>query len=293
MIGFLAARAIPGVEHVQPDCYARTISLDGAHGMIIVRPTNKRQRPNALVAQIRFPVVTALPVIVERIRRIFDLGADPVIIAEHLSADPSLARLVAVRPGLRVPGAWDGFELAIRAILGQQISVAAATRLAGGLVMTHGVPLPSPEDDAPGLSHLFPLPKQMIGADLGATLGMPRARVGALLSMAAAVAANPRLFDSGQGLEDAIMRLTALPGIGEWTAQYIAMRALREPDAFPAADIGLQRALATSEGRPTPSALLSRAAAWRPWRAYAALHLWTADAATIIPAKEISLEAAA
>lgn len=293
MIDFLAARAIPGVEHVQPDRYARTISLNGAHGMIIVRPANERQRPNALVAQIRFPVVTALPVIVERIRRIFDLGADPVIIAEHLSTDPCLARLVAARPGLRVPGAWDGFELAIRAILGQQISVAAATRLADRLVMSHGVPFSSPEDEAPGLSHLFPSPEQMIGADLGATLGMPRARVGALLSMATAVAANPRLFDPGQGLEDAITRFTALAGTGEWTAQYIAMRALREPDAFPSADVGLLRALATPEGRPTPSALLNRATAWRPWRAYAALHLWTADAAALIPAKEISLEAAA
>jgi AraC family transcriptional regulator of adaptative response / DNA-3-methyladenine glycosylase II len=294
MVGFLGPRAIPGVEHVRPALYARTISLGGAHGTIAVRPGEPRRDAHALVATICFPVITALPAIIERIRRIFDLGADPAIIAEHLSADPQLAPLVTARPGLRVPGAWDGFELAIRGILGQQISVAAATRLAGKFVAAYGTPLPVPaEPDAPDLRYVFPSPERIIGSDPAAVLGMPGARGRAILSVAAAATVDRRLFEPSRSLEDAIARLRVLPGIGEWTAQYIAMRALREPDAFPAADIGLLRASATAEGRPTPAALLIRAAAWRPWRAYAALHLWTAGAATRGSTKERSLEAAA
>ena len=295
MMGFLAARAIPGVEHVRPELYARSIALGGAHGTIVVRPADPRGGPNtparhALVATIRFPVITALPAIVARIRRIFDLGADPALIGAQLSAEPHLAMLVAARPGLRVPGAWDGFELAIRAILGQQITVAAATRLAGKLVAAYGAALPPDGPEAPGLRYVFPPPDRLAGADLTSTLGMPRARAAALAGMAAAATADARLFEPGQGLEDAVARLVALPGIGDWTAHYIAMRALREPDAFPAADIGLMRALATAEGRPTPQALLRRAEAWRPWRAYAALHLWASEP---VAAKEIRLEAAA
>ncbi len=293
IVGFLAPRAIPGVEHVRSDLYARTISLGGAHGTIAVRPADRRQDTHALVATIRFPVITALPAIVERIRRIFDLGADPAIIAEHLSADQRLAPLVAARPGLRVPGAWDGFELAIRGILGQQISVAAATRLAGKLVTACGIPLPLPDAlDASDLRYAFPSPDRIIGTDPASALGMPGARARAILSLAATAMADRRLFEAGPSLQAAIERLRALPGIGEWTAQYIAMRALREPDAFPAADIGLLRASATGQGRPTPAELLIRADAWRPWRAYAALHLWTAGAAMPGPAEERPLEAA-
>jgi AraC family transcriptional regulator of adaptative response / DNA-3-methyladenine glycosylase II len=282
IIGFLAARAIPGVEAVRDGCYARSITLDGAVGTITVRPA--KQGP-ALIAAIRFPVLSALPLIVARIRRIFDLGANPALIAEHLATDPHLAGLVALRPGLRVPGAWDGFELAVRAILGQQITVAGATKLAGKLAGLYGTPLPEPAD---GLTHVFPLPGHIADADLALTLGMPRSRGAALRGMAQAAAADHRLFDPGRGLDEAIARLVALPGIGEWTAQYIAMRALREPDAFPAADIGLMRAMATPEGRPTAKALLARAAAWRPWRAYAALQLWASDPLT--PTQEKIIE---
>jgi AraC family transcriptional regulator of adaptative response / DNA-3-methyladenine glycosylase II len=285
IIGFLAARAIPGVEVVRGGCYARSIALGGAVGSISVRPA--KQGP-ALIATIRFPELTALPVIVARIRRIFDLGANPALIAEHLATDSHLAGLVVQRPGLRVPGAWDGFELAVRGILGQQITVAGATQLAGKLVRLYGTPLP---ESVEGLTDIFPSPEHIADADLALTLGMPRSRGAALRGMAHAAAADPHLFDPGQGLEDSVARLVALPGIGEWTAQYIAMRALREPDAFPAADIGLMRAMATPEGRPTAKALLARAAAWRPWRAYAALHLWASDPLT--PTQEKSLEAAA
>ncbi len=285
IIGFLAARAIPGVEVVQGGGYARSITLGGAVGSFTVRPA--KQGP-ALLAAIRFPDRAALPIIVARIRRIFDLGANPALIVEHLATDPHLARLTALRPGLRVPGAWDGFELAVRAILGQQITVAGATKLAGKLAGLYGTKLPEPQD---GLTHVFPAPQHIADADLALTLGMPRTRGAALRGMARAAAADPQLFDPGQGLEDSIARLVALPGIGEWTAQYIAMRALREPDAFPAADIGLMRAMATAEGRPTAKTLLAHAAAWRPWRAYAALHLWASDPLT--PTQEKPLETAA
>ncbi len=286
MLGFLAARAIPGVERIADDCYTRTIELDGAFGTISVAPN---RRGASLVATVRFPRLTALPEILARLRRIFDLSADPLAIAALLAEDPVMAPLLAARPGLRVPGAWDGFELAVRAILGQQISVAAATRLAGKLVAAYGTPL-GPELVGPDLSHAFPWPERLAGADL-ATLGVPGVRARALSAVAAASAADPRLFTTGESLQAGIKRLTALPGIGEWTACYIAMRALREPDAFPAADIGLTRALADGSGtRLNVTELAARAEAWRPWRAYAAMHLWTVDRhtpAASIPHKEI------
>jgi len=271
MLRFLAARAIPGVELVADNSYRRTISLNGEHGTVEVALNTAR---TALSAKIQFPQVGALSAIVGRLKRVFDLGADPTAIASHLSADPRLAPLVAARPGLRVPGAWDGFELAVRAVLGQQITVSAATKLAGKLVAAHGEPF---ANDC-GLTHVFPSPEKLAGHDLR-LLGMPSNRATALSSLATAFAADQRLLHHcARGLDDAVLRLRALPGIGEWTAQYIAMRALREPDAFPAADIGLMRAMADRKGvRPTPLQLLTQAERWRPWRAYAALYLWTSD----------------
>jgi AraC family transcriptional regulator of adaptative response / DNA-3-methyladenine glycosylase II len=210
------------------------------------------------------------------VRRVFDLAADPDTIGAHLALDPRLAPLVAARPGLRVPGAWDGFELAVRAIFGQQITVPAATKLLGRLVQAFGDPLPTSMQEREGLSHLFPSVVRIAAADL-TTLGMPSARAMAVSALAQAIAADPAIFSRGASLEDAILKLRALPGIGEWTAQYIAMRELREPDAFPTADIGLLRAMADDSGRrPSPSELLTRSERWRPWRAYAALHLWAA-----------------
>jgi AraC family transcriptional regulator of adaptative response / DNA-3-methyladenine glycosylase II len=270
MLGYLAGRAIPGVEAVAGDRYARTLSIGGELGRVAVEPAGG----DRLAVEVRFPRLTALPAILARVRRVFDLAADPHAIAEHLAADPDLAPRLAARPGLRVPGAWDGFELAVRAILGQQITVVQAVKLAGGLAREHGERLPEAyATDA--LHTAFPTPTRLAAADLSA-LPMPRARSRALEALAAAVAADPAIFGPRRSLEDAVARLRALPGIGEWTAQYIALRELREPDAFPAADVALLRALADAEGRrPTPAQLLSRAEAWRPWRAYAALHLWT------------------
>jgi AraC family transcriptional regulator of adaptative response / DNA-3-methyladenine glycosylase II len=271
-LAFLAARAIPGVERVADGRYFRTIALDNHHGWVEIAPDTKRA---ALSATIRFPSLRTLPSIVARLRRVLDVGADINAIGAHLAGDPDLAPLIAARPGLRVPGAWDGFELAVRAILGQQIAVAAATGLAGRLVGACGTPL-AMADAPPGLTHAFPQPEVIADADL-AVIGMPRARAAALSALAAVAAKEPRLFAPGRDLEETIARLCELPGVGEWTAQYIAMRALREPDAFPAADIGLLRAMEDETGRrPRPDELLARAEAWRPWRAYAALHLWAA-----------------
>jgi AraC family transcriptional regulator of adaptative response / DNA-3-methyladenine glycosylase II len=217
------------------------------------------------------PDVTALAPALARVRHLFDLDAEPEAIAAHLGADPTVGPLVRRRPGLRVPGAWDGFELGVRAILGQQITVRAATELAGRLVAAFGAPLPAPSGP---LTHLFPTPERLVGADVAA-LGMPRARAATIQALAAATLADPHLFDPHRAPE----RLQAIPGIGDWTAQYVAMRAGRDADAFPASDVGLQRAL-QAPARPTPRALAARAEAWRPWRAYAALHLWTRDQET-------------
>jgi AraC family transcriptional regulator of adaptative response / DNA-3-methyladenine glycosylase II len=267
MLEFLRRRAIPGIEVVTADAYMRSIELDGTVGMVAVT----QAQPNALRATVQFPKLSALPSIIARLRRVFDLAADPIAISAHLAKDPMLAPLVKARPGLRVPGAWDGFELAVRAVLGQQITVAAAARLAGRLVAAHGAPLPAPLG---GLTHAFPRPQMLAAADLTA-LGMPRRRAAAVSAVAAQVVADPLLFDATGQLDDAVERLRAIRGVGEWTAQYIALRQLREPDAFPADDAGLIRAIAHQEGRgPSSSELMDRASQWRPWRAYAAQHLW-------------------
>jgi AraC family transcriptional regulator of adaptative response / DNA-3-methyladenine glycosylase II len=282
MLAFLGQRAIAGVEQVAGDRYARTLAVGEDRGVVIVAPASGER----LAVTIHFPRINALPAIIARVRRVFDLAADPAAINAHLSRDPFLAPLVAARPGLRSPGAWDGFELAVRAILGQQITVVAARDLAGKLVRAHGEPIPqAARYGFDGLTHVFPSPAALADVDF-ATLGMPKSRASALASLTAAVIADPLIFGPRRSLEDAIADLTRLPGIGEWTAQYIAMRELREPDAFPAADIGLMRALAGPDGRrPTAPELAARAEAWRPWRAYAALHLWAADAAAP-PSKE-------
>jgi AraC family transcriptional regulator of adaptative response / DNA-3-methyladenine glycosylase II len=271
MLAFLSPRAIAGVERVADGCYYRSICLDGAHGTIVVQ----QGEGHALQATIRFPRLSSLSAIIARLRRMFDLAADPEIISRQLSADPLMARLTAARPGLRIPGCWDGFEQAMRAVLGQQITVVGAIRLAGKLVAQHGEALNDPCADRPGLTHVFPQAAVVAAADL-APLGMPRARAATLSAIAAALVADPQLLDTCASLEQAVLKLRALPGIGDWTAQYMALRHLREPDAFPAADVALMHAIAVHEGvRPNAKELTLRAEAWRPWRAYAAQHLWS------------------
>jgi AraC family transcriptional regulator of adaptative response / DNA-3-methyladenine glycosylase II len=274
MLGYLHVRAIPGVEIVEKGTYHRTVEIDGSLGTVAVTHLPQHQ---SLGVAIRFPNVRYLPAIVTRVRRVFDLGADIETIDAHLSLDPLLAPLVASRPGLRAPGGWDGFELAVRAILGQQITVIAARRLAAQLVALHGKPLPPNHGGHPSLSRVFPTAKRLASVKaLG--LGMPAARQSSLKALAEAAATDQNLFRPFGTIEEAILRLRAIRGVGEWTAQYIALRAFREMDAFPASDIGLLRGAASIDGtRSTSTSLLNRAESWRPWRAYAAQHLWAAD----------------
>jgi AraC family transcriptional regulator, regulatory protein of adaptative response / DNA-3-methyladenine glycosylase II len=272
LLGFLGPRAIPGVEAVEGDCYRRTIAIEGRHGVVELRPV---AMASALEATIRFPEAAALGAIAGRLVRQFDLAADATAIGTALAIDPLLAPLMAARPGLRVPGAWEPFELAVRAILGQQISVRAATVLAGRVAACYGTALRL-EDGAPppaGLSLVFPDPAALTGADPG-VLRVPGARAATIAGLAAALGQEPDLLAPGLPLDEIIARLCQLRGIGPWTAQYIAMRALRKPDAFPAGDLGLRKAAATAEGVPSLKELAQRAEAWRPFRAYAAIHLW-------------------
>ncbi len=263
---FLAARAIPGVERVESDCYQRTFLLDGRAGVMEVRATPS----GALTLTLSGASAAATLEAARRVRRLFDLDADPLAIGEVLRRSPALARSISRNPGLRVPGAFDPFETLVRAILGQQVSVAAATTLSGRLVQAFGTPLPAASGT---LTHTFPLPGALAGADLTG-LGLPRARAAAVSQAAAAVASGALTLAPGASLEAFIDRLCELPGVGFWTAHYLAMRALGEPDAFPAGDLVLRRA--ASSGAPlSERALLLASQAWRPFRAYAALHLWT------------------
>jgi AraC family transcriptional regulator of adaptative response / DNA-3-methyladenine glycosylase II len=282
LLQFLAGRAIAGVESTTASSYARTVTLDGAVGYFVVRPSNREaslelelslspSRPDAEVS-------THLLAAVERVRTLFDLEADPLHIAAHLERDPRLRPIVAAHPGLRVPGGWDGFELAVRAVLGQQVTVEAGRRLAGQLVQACGGTVPDGRRAA-GLARVFPGAAQVARADLSG-LGMPGARRATLVALAEAALAEPRLFEPLATIEDTVARLCAIRGVGDWTAHYIALRAAREPDAFPASDVGLLRGAADRNGvRPSPAELLARAERWRPWRAYAAQHLWVAGAA--------------
>ncbi|AKS08388.1 DNA-3-methyladenine glycosylase family protein [Pseudomonas trivialis] len=268
MVGFLSARAIAGMETVEAGLYRRSISVSGQHGWISVAPG----AGDWLDVEVEFAEAAALPEIERRLRRMFDLDAQPQLINAQLATEPLMAQLVAARPGLRVPGTWDGLELAIRAVLGQQITVVAAIRLAGKLVAQYGQPLQTPYS---GITHVFPSAEVLAAADL-ATLGMPRARGLTLSGVAQALLDDPEVFEPKASLKEGVAQLVALPGIGDWTAQYIAMRQMREADAFATGDIGLINALAALEGGPVSARQLSaRAEAWRPLRAYAAQHLWT------------------
>ena len=267
---FLRLRAIPGVESIETGRYRRTFALGRAKGEVEVSAV---PGANYLLARIASSDVGALSAIVARLRQLFDLDADIAAIDAHLARDPVFEKRVQARPGVRVPGAWDSFELAVRAVLGQQVSVRAATTFAGRLVEAHGEPLRLAEGTGSAL-RVFPSPEALAMADL-TKIGLTRARSATLNALAAAVARDPDLLRPSESLDETIERLCQLPGIGPWTAHYIAMRALREPDAFPAADLGLLRALETQSGRPTPKQLIASADAWRPWRAYATLRLWT------------------
>ena len=271
LVRYLGARAIPGVEAVGPDGYRRSLILDGQPSRIAIHAVPGQHH---LELRVEAAPAGALLHLVERARRLFDLDADPAEIASHLARDPALAPLLRAHRGLRVPGAWDGFELAVRAILGQQVSVKGATTLAGRVVEAAGTPLADRLE--PGLTHLFPSPRALAEADLTG-IGLPRARARAIQALADAVDRGEVAFDAAADPAVLQRQLTALPGIGPWTAQYIAMRALGEPDAFPERDLGLLRSAARLNLAQDTDGLLARAEAWRPWRAYAALCLWQAE----------------
>ncbi len=268
MLSFLGARAIPGVEAVVGDCYRRSITIGKSAAIIEARLDPSGQ---ALLVSCDQP----LDGMSDRLHRQFDLHADPEVIDGQLSADPMLAPLVAALPGLRVPKAWDIFELAIRAIVGQQVSVAGATTVTGRIAARFGTPLPGADET---LNRAFPTPAQLAEADVAST-GMPGKRARTINGFAAAVASGDVVLGGAEDLDSFVEGLCALPGIGPWTANYIAMRGLGMADAFPTGDLGLVRAFeARGESLSHPQ-FTARAEAWRPWRAYATMHLWASAGA--------------
>jgi AraC family transcriptional regulator of adaptative response / DNA-3-methyladenine glycosylase II len=262
MLAFLAARATTGVEVVDRGCYRRSISLHGSHGYFEVALDNAN---DALAVRVQFGNPRSLFLIIERIRAMFDLNADWTEIVRGLRGDPDLATRLRTHPGLRVPGCWDGFELATRAILGQQVSVKGATTLAGRIAQTYGQAFLL----ASGLTHLFPTAEVLADAKL-TSVGLTNSRAATIRDLARAVCDKTISFDGSVESDSLLKRLCEIPGIGDWTAQYVAMRALGEPDAFPSSDLGLLRALSQS----SPRELERRSEQWRPWRAYAAMYLW-------------------
>jgi AraC family transcriptional regulator of adaptative response / DNA-3-methyladenine glycosylase II len=267
LLAFLAARAIPGVEVVDGEGYRRSIAVDGVPGWFAVA---RVPGEDALALQVAHPATAALGVIAARVRRLFDVDADPRAIGAVLRRDALLQPLVRRWPGQRLPGAWDPFELAVRAVLGQQVSVAAARTLAARVAVAYGTPLQAGDPAAPVL--LFPTPARLADAPLEQQ-GLTRARAATVRALAGALHGGQLALRGEQPLEEVERALVAVPGIGPWTAQYIAMRALGHPDAFPAADLVLRRV--AGDGRSlTPRELALRADAWRPWRAYAVMLLW-------------------
>ena len=262
MLAFLAARATPGVEAVESGSYFRSILVGGMAGYFGV---SLDEEHNSLRVCIQFGDPRSLFFIIERIRAMFDLNADWTKIARAFKSDPALTRVVESAPGLRVPGCWNGFELATRAILGQQITVRAATSLAGRIVKAFGRVFPG----TGSLTHLFPPPEILADADL-TDIGMPRARRETIRALARAVCDGRIRFEGIVESTSFLQSLTEIPGIGKWTAQYVAMRALGEPDAFPVGDAALLTALSLTNA----AELELRAEAWRPWRAYATMYVW-------------------
>jgi AraC family transcriptional regulator of adaptative response / DNA-3-methyladenine glycosylase II len=269
VLGYLGDRAVPGVEAVADGWYRRTVEIDGDPGVLEIGGRSHDDGGD-LVLRAHLPHWEGLIHVVQRARRIFALDADHAPALGHLSDDPVLGPLVRARPGLRMPGTWDPFEVGVRAILGQQVSVRGANTLAGRLVTRFGRPVPGLEPF--GLTHVFPTAASLAAADPAdlAALGLPAARAAAIRAFAAAVADDDVRLDRSVALEDLVASITAVPGLGPWTAQYVALR-MGEPDAFPATDLGLRRAVAALGGS-DPAAVVER---WRPWRSLAAVHLWT------------------
>jgi AraC family transcriptional regulator of adaptative response / DNA-3-methyladenine glycosylase II len=267
MLGFLARRAVPGVETVDADGYRRSLRLPHGPATMALQVS-----PGAASARLRLTDKRDSAAAKGLARRLLDLDADPAAITAVLGADPLLAPLVAGRPGVRVPGHVDGFELAVRAILGQQVTVTGAATLAGRIVAKLGEPLGALADD--GVSRLFPTPAAMAADDLSG-IGLTGARITALRALAAAMAAGSLVLAPGADPALTRRQLLALPGIGPWTCAYVAMRALADPDDIPVTDLGIRQAMTRLGAESDARSIARQAERWRPWRSYAALQLWT------------------
>jgi AraC family transcriptional regulator, regulatory protein of adaptative response / DNA-3-methyladenine glycosylase II len=268
ILAFLAARALTGIEWVTPESYARTVSLGEVRGWIRVTQAKKK---NSLMLEFTHTLTPALPALLSRVRAVFDLNARPDLISKHLRRDHRLARAVRGNPGLRVPGAFNGFELGLRAILGQQVTVKAATTIACRFVQAFGEPIVTPFAE---LTRLTPVAARIAETSIDdiASRGIVSARARSIIALAEAHRSGALSLEGGvhHSPDDSIKRLTELPGIGHWTAQYIAMRALRWPDAFPKEDIAVRNNLGGVTAREAEE--LSQT--WRPWRSYAVMHVW-------------------
>jgi AraC family transcriptional regulator of adaptative response / DNA-3-methyladenine glycosylase II len=262
------------VEVIEKDCYRRTIEIDGEVGEIDVRPDNAEPR---LRVEVRLANLGPLFQVIGRVRRMFDVGADPLQITQHLSRFSRLKPLVEKRPGLRVPGVWDGFEFAVLSILDMQLTARHPETMIESLVKTFGTPL---KGSMAGLNHLFPRPEQLAEADLS-IVGIRGGCARAIRALARTVLEKRLTFDTSRSLEDALSRSCAVRGLGERERDYIAMRVFGEPDAFPSWDHVLRRAVSTDGNPVIPAELLRISEPWRPWRAYAAMHLWVTDAETV------------
>ncbi|WP_055563419.1 AlkA N-terminal domain-containing protein [Streptomyces atriruber] len=268
LFGHLIATAVPGVEEWRDGAYRRTLNLPYGHGVVALTP-----HPDHIGCRLSLTDLRDLTIAISHCRRMLDLDADPIAVDGQLRADPLLAPLVDKAPGRRVPRTVDEAEFAVRAVLGQQVSTAAARTHAARLVTAHGRPVADPEG---GLTHLFPTPEELAALD-PESLALPRSRRATLTTLVRHLADGSLRLGVESGWDEARARLTELPGFGPWTVEVIAMRALGDPDAFLPSDLGIRRA-AQELGLPhTPAALTARAAAWRPWRAYAVQYLWAID----------------
>jgi AraC family transcriptional regulator of adaptative response / DNA-3-methyladenine glycosylase II len=266
MLRFLGARSVKGVEIVRDDAYLRTVRIGSHAGWITVRDVPGEC---ALLAESTPSLAPVLPSLLERLHNLFDLHARPDLVSVHFARDPVLASAVSARPGLRVPGAFDGFELAARAILGQQITVKAATTIAGRFAAALGEPIETPHAE---LTHLSPTAERVAAATIDevASLGIIQTRARSLIAIASEMESGRLMLEGSASPESVIAQLVELPGIGAWTAHYIAMRALKWADAFPKEDIALRNAL----GRVSAARAEQLSQSWRPWRSYATIHLW-------------------
>lgn len=268
MLEYLAMRAIPGVEEVQSNVYSRTIMVNGVPGELSVAFS---EDTHSLLLTVRCSQTRSLYQIVERVRIMFDLKAVSTDIEQCLSADDHLKPIVAAHPGIRVPVAWNGFEVAVRAIVGQQVSVKGATTLVSRLAKACGKPYQA--QSHADLQLIFPEPEEVLQHSLSG-LGITTRRIAAIHTLAQAVIDGELAFDGSMSAETFTARAVVVPGIGPWTAHYISLRALNDPDAFPHADLILLRAAATEGEILTPKKLLEKSERWRPWRAYAVMLLW-------------------